>query len=365
MMSCTQTKQLVKFPKVRVPMPWIRRFNNDKTFRNQGTLHLFSLVSLYSYANFRSHTARKGGLVLFEKPGQWTCNLSALPRILRVESIVKALELMDYFRAGGFLDYRLIEGKQKMIQYTIAQWNKYGVHLDYNYYSYKSSGFFFFPLVMGRRLISASRRRGTVVFSELDAVADMWLHTIVKDPDVMGSEAMPVLYYADMNGKPLLSYSYLAGRWGWSKSRVGRFILRLQEEGLIQKISFASSYGTVISMDGYREMLCGDDMPENDLEQISDILNVSRRVLKNFELDDIEIILNKPVPSRKLGVHSLSSLEIQVFRSYQTSAFEKRTSIIFYTGLDCTIADRGEKLPDFPLKENKQKGADCHEQRFP
>lgn len=44
---------------------------------------------------------------------------------------------------------------------------------------------------------------------------DLWLHTILNDQTVKGSEYMPVVYYADMKGMPLLSYSYLAHRWGW------------------------------------------------------------------------------------------------------------------------------------------------------
>ena len=39
---------------------------------------------------------------------------------------------------------------------------------------------------------------------------DMWLHTILNDPKVQGSEYMPVVYYSNMRGVPLLSYTYLA-----------------------------------------------------------------------------------------------------------------------------------------------------------
>ena len=54
-MSCTQKQQLVCFPKVRVYKPWFRHFNDHKDFRNEGTVHLFSLMALFSYANFRSN----------------------------------------------------------------------------------------------------------------------------------------------------------------------------------------------------------------------------------------------------------------------------------------------------------------------
>ena len=54
-MNCTQKQQLVSFPKVRIWKPWFRYFNNHKEFRNEGTVHLFSLMALFSYANFRSN----------------------------------------------------------------------------------------------------------------------------------------------------------------------------------------------------------------------------------------------------------------------------------------------------------------------
>ena len=53
-MACTQQQQLICFPRVRVQKKWFRYFNDHKDFRNEGTLHLFSLMSLFSYANFRS-----------------------------------------------------------------------------------------------------------------------------------------------------------------------------------------------------------------------------------------------------------------------------------------------------------------------
>ena len=54
-MNCIQKQQLVSFPKVRIWKPWFRHFNNHKEFRNEGTVHLFSLMALFSYANFRSN----------------------------------------------------------------------------------------------------------------------------------------------------------------------------------------------------------------------------------------------------------------------------------------------------------------------
>ena len=100
-MACTQQQQLICFPRVRVQKKWFRYFNDHKDFRNEGTLHLFSLMSLFSYANFRSNNRRFDTQTFMEGPGQWICKLSALPRILRVHSKAQALDLLTYFRDAG------------------------------------------------------------------------------------------------------------------------------------------------------------------------------------------------------------------------------------------------------------------------
>lgn len=250
-MSCTQKQQLVCFSKVRVYKPWFRHFNDHKDFRNEGTVHLFSLMALFSYANFRSNERVINGDRYMEAPGQWICKLGALPRILRVHSKAQALELMEYFQNHGFLIFEILDEEKEILRFTIADWKEHCTHLQYNYYSYKGSGFFFFPLPVGRLLLKTARKEVGIVFSELDAIMDMWLHTILNDPQVRGSEYMPVVYYSNMRGMPLLSYTYLARRWGWSKSRVGRFMLKAGEYGIISRVSFSSSRGSVISMCRY------------------------------------------------------------------------------------------------------------------
>ena len=250
-MSCTKKQQLVCFPKVRVYKPWFRHFNDHKDFRNEGTVHLFSLMALFSYANFRSNERVINGDRYMEAPGQWICKLGALPRILRVHSKAQALELMEYFQDHGFLTFEILDEEKEILRFTISDWKEHCTHLQYNYYSYKGSGFFFFPLPVGRLLLKIARKEVGIAFSELDAIMDMWLHTILNDPKVRGSEYMPVVYYSNMRGMPLLSYTYLARRWGWSKSRVGRFMLKAGEYGIISRVSFSSSRGSVISMCRY------------------------------------------------------------------------------------------------------------------
>lgn len=130
-MSCTQKQQLVCFPKVRVYKPWFRYFNDHKDFRNEGTVHLFSLMALFSYANFRSNERVINGDRYMEAPGQWICKLGALPRILRVHSKAQALELMEYFQDHGFLTFEILDEEKEILRFTISDWKEHCTHLQY------------------------------------------------------------------------------------------------------------------------------------------------------------------------------------------------------------------------------------------
>ena len=333
-MKCTQKSQLTSFPKVRVLKKWFRHFNDHREFRNDGTLHLFSLMALYSYANFRSNTKTVNGWRFMESPGQWICKLGSLPRILRVHSKTQAHELMLWFKEQGFIDFDFLSGKQEIIRFEIVDWKRHCTHLNYNYYSYKGSGFFFFPLPIGRQLIASCKSAGKLVFSELDAVMDLWLHTVFNDPTVIGSEYMPVVYYPNMHGIPLLSYTYLAKRWGWSKSRVGRFILKAGAYGVISRVSFSSSHGSVISMCQYREMLFGEDAEELQIRRIGEILGLSRVVERLPEDDaELEVRVEKRVPPQTTMPDAREALKIQVFRTVRASFFARQIPLVFYSSL--------------------------------
>lgn len=345
-MSCTQHKQLVRFPKVRVDKPWFRYFNDHKDFKNDGNLHLFSLMALYSYANFRTNTRKIGSEVFQEGPGEWICKVSALPRVLRAHSKSQAIEVLDYLQEAGCLSYEYVSSE--VIRYRIEDWQRHCVHLNYNYYSYKGSGFFFFPLPVGRQLIQASKTTGKLVMSELDAIMDLWLHTILNDDTVKGSEYMPVVYYANMKGQPLLSYSYLAKRWGWSKSRVGRFILRLEESGVIERISFSSSRGSVLSICRYREMIYGEDCEQLRLKRIGEILGIGKLTGNVENVSDVEITVQSRVPSVKQIKSGGKALRIQVFQPGASSFFARPTPLIFYSSTDWGKDTIEESEPDPP-----------------
>lgn len=351
-MSCTQKQQLVCFPKVRVYKPWFRHFNDHKDFRNEGTVHLFSLMALFSYANFRSNERMINGDRYMEAPGQWICKLGALPRILRVHSKAQALELMEYFQNHGFLIFEILDEEKEILRFTIADWKEHCTHLQYNYYSYKGSGFFFFPLPVGRLLLKTARKEVGIVFSELDAIMDMWLHTILNDPQVRGSEYMPVVYYSNMRGMPLLSYTYLARRWGWSKSRVGRFMLKAGEYGIISRVSFSSSRGSVISMCRYREMIYGEGCEELELSRIGEIIGIAKAI-DVVEADDskLDISVESRVPPEKTIGKARKSLKIQVFLVVRSSFFARQIPLVFYSSLDWEMSEQ-EKSSRDPPKES-------------
>lgn len=351
-MNCTQKQQLVCFPKVRVYKPWFRHFNDHKDFRNEGTVHLFSLMALFSYANFRSNERVIYGDRYMEAPGQWICKLGALPRILRVHSKAQALELMEYFQDHGFLTFEILDEEKEILRFTISDWKEHCTHLQYNYYSYKGSGFFFFPLPVGRLLLKIARKEVGIVFSELDAIMDMWLHTILKDPKVRGSEYMPVVYYSNMRGMPLLSYTYLARRWGWSKSRVGRFMLKAGEYGIISRVSFSSSRGSVISMCRYREMIYGEGCEELELSRIGEIIGIAKTI-DVVEADDskLDISVESRVPPVKTIGKARKSLKIQVFLVVRSSFFARQIPLVFCSSLDWEMSEQ-EKSSRDPPKES-------------
>ena len=259
---------------------------------------------------------------------------------------------MEYFQNHGFLIFEILDEEKEILRFTIADWKEHCTHLQYNYYSYKGSGFFFFPLPVGRLLLKTARKEVGIVFSELDAIMDMWLHTILNDPQVRGSEYMPVVYYSNMRGMPLLSYTYLARRWGWSKSRVGRFMLKAGEYGIISRVSFSSSRGSVISMCRYREMIYGEDCEELELSRIGEIIGIAKAI-DVVEADDskLDISVESRVPPEKTIGKARKSLKIQVFLVVRSSFFARQIPLVFYSSLDWEMSEQ-EKSSRDPPKES-------------
>ena len=159
---------------------------------------------------------------------------------------------------------------------------------------------------------------------------DLWLHTILNDESVRGSEYMPVVYYADMHGVPLMSYSYLAKRWGWSKSRVGRFVLKIEEDGLISRVSYSSSRGSIISPCGYREMIFGADCAQLDLQRIGEIVGLISLAGREDTQQTLDLCIETRVPPPGEGGRTPNVIRITVFRHQQSSFFARPVPLIFY-----------------------------------
>ena len=152
---------------------------------------------------------------------------------------------------------------------------------------------------------------------------------------------MPVVYFSDLGGVPLLSYSYLAKRWGWSKSRVGRFILKLGESGLIGRVSFSSSHGSVISPCGYREMLYGADAEQLELQRIGEILGMTSLVLDDSSKGALDLKVETCVPSSEKEPQGPVDIRIAVFQEQQSSFFARPVPLIFYSSKGSSSCNKG------------------------
>jgi hypothetical protein len=157
---------------------------------------------------------------------------------------------------------------------------------------------------------------------------------------------------------PLLSYTYLARRWGWSKSRVGRFILKIEEAGIISRVSFSSSRGSVLSPCRFREMIYGDDCEKLKLSLIGELLGIAQ-IVKDDVPEDLELTVQTRVPDRECALHAGKSLRILVFQTKRSSFFARPTPLIFYSSLDWgkhQIEDGYYRGP--PQEKKSRKGAD-------
>ena len=200
---------------------------------------------------------------------------------------------------------------------------------------HKSSGFFFFPFSAFRKLMYQARKNGGPIFSELDAIMDLWIHTVLNDDSVVGSAYMPIVYFSYPSSQPLLSYSYLAGRWGWSKSRVGRFILKAEEAGIISRISFTSTHGSILSPCRFREMIYGEDSEDLGLKRMSEILEIVQVVEPIGPDSELELNVQSCVPSKSSMFKNAKALKIQVFRVPKPPFFARPVPFVFSSSLVC------------------------------
>ena len=130
------------------------------------------------------------------------------------------------------------------------------------------------------------------------------------------------------------------------------FKLKAGEYGIISRVSFSSSRGSVISMCRYREMIYGEGCEELELSRIGEIIGIAKAI-DVVEADDskLDISVESRVPPEKTIGKARKSLKIQVFLVVRSSFFARQIPLVFYSSLDWEMFEQ-EKSSRDPPKES-------------
>lgn len=129
-------------------------------------------------------------------------------------------------------------------------------------------------------------------------------------------------------------------------------MLKAGEYGIISRVSFSSSRGSVISMCRYREMIYGEGCEELELSRIGEIIGIAKAI-DVVEADDskLDISVESRVPPEKTIGKARKSLKIQVFLVVRSSFFARQIPLVFYSSLDWEMSEQ-EKSSRDPPKES-------------
>ena len=243
-----EIKQTLDYPRCRIYREFVHALLADRKLRLSSTSHLFHYTVLCCYANFRTSYLRLDGSTYTIRPGEWVCRITDLLDWFRVRFQHQALSILSALQQLHLITYTKL-GRGNLVKYHISYWHRHNLVLDYNCPCQKDSGFFFMPVSVLSKLI------GTTRASEMDIVLDLWLCTIYKDKNVLGSDVGPVVYYRNGTGNPLVSYTELAQRWNRSRSSVGRLLKKLSDNGYLSLISFPGRCGSVIYLSNYLSVM--------------------------------------------------------------------------------------------------------------
>lgn len=239
-----EVKQVLDYPRIRVYREFIQSLTADRSLRTCGTGHLYHYTVLCSYANFRTSYRRLDGVSYTIRPGEWLFTVSELMTLFRTRFKHQVLSILESLQQLHLITFTS-PCHGHLIKYRITGWRKYNTVLDYNCPCQKTTGFFFIAFSIANKLIGVSRP------SEMDILLDLWFSTIYNDPQVLGSDLGPVVYFRDGSGSPILSYADLAKRWRRSRSSVGRLLKKLENHGHLSVISFPGRSGSVIYLNTY------------------------------------------------------------------------------------------------------------------
>jgi len=331
-----ELKQIVDFPRCRIYRDFFRTLMNDKDIRVNGESYLYYYTVLCSYANFRFSYRKLDGKAFLIGPGEWICRPTDLKEWFRTRFQHQALSILEHLKDQNYIRYSYLN-QGKLIKFYIKGWRRHNTALDYNYPCLKDVGFFFFPIASAHELISTGK------CSEMDIILDLWLHAIYNDDQVNGSEAGPVVYFRNLTGSPVLSYSDLSLRWNISKTSVSRIISKLRVKDYLTLISFSGKHGSVIYLNSYLSTMFSISDVMIDKEEVSMILR--------FPLDSL---YEKPIPNDEQI--SVPENDVCVPKSHIKKAVKKTAEILATQGIPCCECPRTEYI--------LSKLSDCNESKF-
>lgn len=239
-----EVKQIANYSRCRIYRSFVQTLLQNKSLRTSGNSHLMHYTVLCCYANFRTSYLRLGGCSYTIRPGEWVCRITDMMAWFRVRFQHQVISILTALEQLHLISFSKLN-HDRLIRYRISCWSKHNTVLDYNCPCQKDTGFFFFPVSVTTRLIGHGR------VSEMDALLDLWLATVYRDPAVRGSDIGPVVYFRNRCGSPLLSCSDLSNRWGRSRSSVSRLLKKLTDQKYISVLSFPGRCGSVIYLQSY------------------------------------------------------------------------------------------------------------------
>jgi len=266
-----ELKQLVDYPRCRIYREFIRNLMQDGSIHSNGCSYFFCLLTLCSYANFRTSYRRIEGVTYTIYPGEWICNLSDITKWFRKRFQYQALDMLDYLQNQQYISYSR-QANDRLIKFKIKGWAKFNTVLEYNAPCQKDTGFFFFPICKANELIRLGK------CSELDIVLDLWINTVYNEKQVQGSDIGPVVYFRNCTGNPFVSYSELAERWNLSKSTVGRIINKLAKSEYLTLIPSGGKKGSVIYLNSYLSVMFEISDVMIDKEEVAMSLQINVRI---------------------------------------------------------------------------------------
>ncbi len=262
-----EIKQIVDYPRCRIYRQFIRHLMEDRSIRLSGCSYLFYYIVLCSFTNFRTSYRRLEGITYTIYPGEWVCRISDIMSWFRTKYQYQALSILEYLQNQHYISYSKL-GRGKLVKFKITSWKKNNIVLDYNAPCQKDTGFFFFPISEVHELISLGK------CSEMDIILDLWMSAIYNDAQVQGSDIGPVVYFRNSTGSPIISYAELSGRWGNSKSTVGRILKKLADMGYLTLIPFPGRHGSVIYLNNYLSTMFNISDVMIDKEEVAMALNI-------------------------------------------------------------------------------------------